>query len=136
MNLRAHNHEQRLIEAFQPSGGLIAGDAMALRLRSRCEQPVSMLARRIVGREVVHIAAGGDIQLPLFQFDPADLSVRVTVRRVIAVLAPVFDDKEIASWFAEPNRWLQGERPADAVLADAPAVLRAARADCFVACGG
>ena len=70
--------------------------------------------------------------LPAFQFDPMDMAVRCGVRDVIDTLVPLFDDWELASWFARPSEWLDGRRPADAVVRDPAAVLSAARTDRFV----
>ena len=73
--------------------------------------------------------------LPLFQFDLQSSSLRPPIERVIAELTGVFDDFELAIWFAQPNSWLDGAMPVHVLGRDVPAVLGAARADRFVATG-
>ena len=124
-----------LRRAFRPSGGIIAGDALAALMRDRTDQPLSLLARWIVNRDVVSFEAHGQTWLPLFQFDFSAMEVSPAARQVIGELRPVFDDWELTEWFASPNTWLGGASPADALASDARAVVDAARADRFVAAG-
>lgn len=124
-----------LQSAFRRSGGLATSDQMALFLRSRCDQPVSLLARWIVRREVASFVWRSQTLLPMFQFDLEHCSVRAGIPETIAELANAFDDAEIIAWFAEPNCWLADAAPADLVLADMQVVLDAARADRFIALG-
>ena len=51
------------------------------------------------------------------------------------MLRSVFDEWELAEWFACPNSWLGGQTPASQVVLDEQAVVEAARADRFVAAG-
>ncbi len=124
-----------LQRAFQRSGGLASGDELALFLRSHCDQPVSMLARWIVRREVLSVVWRSQTLVPMFQFELIRCSVRAGVPETIAELTAAFDDVEIITWFAKPNCWLADAAPADVVQADMPAVLHAARADRFIALG-
>ena len=94
-----------------------------------------MLARWIVGREVLSFVWRSQTLIPLFQFDPQRGCVRPGMRETIAELSAAFDDLETALWFAQPNAWLTGSAPADVFAHDTPAVLEAARADRFVAMG-
>lgn len=121
--------------AFSASGGLVTGDALAALLRSRWDQPTSTLARWIVGRHVLAFEPDGQYWLPMFQFEPGMLRRRQAVQGVVAELRDVFDDWELAQWFAEPNTWLAGRSPADLLASDAPSVRRAARADRYIAKG-
>lgn len=121
--------------AFRSTGGVITGDALTGVLRRRSDQPLSLLARWIVNRDVVSFEAHGQTWLPMFQFDPATLSVVRSVKQVIGELRDVFDDWELTEWFASPNSWLDGVTPANALASDADAVVQAARADRFVAAG-
>lgn len=118
-----------MLEGFRGSGGLVAGDVLALMLRPHCDQPISSLARRIVRRELVHVPWHSQILVPLFQFDRPDMSLRHGVLQIIETLAPAFDDWDIASWFAEPSAPLGGHRPADVIARDPIAVMHAARVD-------
>jgi hypothetical protein len=120
---------------FRSTGGLLGGDELATLLRETSGQPVSVLARWIVAREAVSFEWHGQTLLPLFQFERFNLSLRSGVSRVVRELADVFDNWEMALWFAQPNAWLGDSAPADLVGIDARAVFDAARADRFVAVG-
>jgi hypothetical protein len=120
--------------AFAGQGGWVSGDEMARRLRCLRNQPISVLARWIVKREIVNIARHSRILIPVFQFSSHELQVRPVVRAVLAEFEGVFDDWEIAAWFAAPNVWLHEQRPLDLAARDDAAVIDAARADRFVAC--
>lgn len=98
-------------------------------LRFRSDQPISLLARWIVSRQVVTFAWHSDVLLPLFQFDFGRSGLRDGLRQVLVELSTTKSELDIAHWFARPNAWLTGSKPADAISTDANAVLRAARAD-------
>ena len=122
-------------DAFEQQGGLALGDEVAGLMRSRCEQPVSMLARWIVARRVVSFSWRSQTLLPLFQFDRIDMSLHAATCDVVAELVPVFDDWDLASWFAHPNSWLGGASPVDTIARDPASTVQAARADRFIAHG-
>jgi hypothetical protein len=121
--------------AFRPGGGLVGGDELARLLRSRFWQPISVLARWIVGREVVSFEWQSNTMLPLFQFDLSTMTVRPRVADVLREITDVFDDWEVALWFAQPNAWLDDHAPVAVLELDSQAVLDAARADRFIARG-
>ncbi len=73
--------------------------------------------------------------LPLFQFDLPSARLRAPVAAAVRELSDVFDDWDLAHWFAQPNVWLGNAAPATLVDAHAGAVLAAARADRFIARG-
>ena len=121
--------------AFRPHGGFAGSDDVMRRLRPLSDQPLSMLARWIVSRTVLSVSWRDQSLLPMFQFELADMSVKPACARVVEELKDVFDDWELALWFAAPNVWLDHAAPV-ALLADEEfAVLQAARADRFVARG-
>lgn len=118
------------------SGRLLAADDVVTRMRDRgCEQPLSRLARWIVGRDVVSVEWHGHTWLPLFQFEPARMSLRAGVSAVVHELAGAFDEREIMEWFTTPNSCLRDMAPSDLVSIRPVLVLNAARLDRFIACG-
>ena len=123
-----------LQRAHRVTGGIVSGESLSLSLREHVQQPISLLARWIVNREVVSLNWRGDMWLPVFQFDSVGM-VRPGVRQIITELSDAFDDWELAEWFAMPNCWLQGASPASTVSIDVHGVLQAARTDRFVALG-
>lgn len=124
-------------EAFRIHGGLSAGDELAQRLLRECgcSQPTSLLARRIVDREVISFQWQGTHWLPMAQFVRTLPHVKSSVQLALDELRHVFDDTELAIWFAEPNDWLDGARPIEVVDCTCAALHRAARADRYIAAG-
>jgi len=122
-------------QAFRASGGIAGGDELASRLRRRSEQPISMLARWIVERRAVSFPWRSQTLLPLFQFDLSTMTLRPAVVETVCELKDVFDDWDLALWFARPNAWLSDSAPVNLIEVDTAAVLNAARADRFIAQG-
>jgi hypothetical protein len=120
--------------AFSPRGGLLHSEECQRRLRQQTDQPVSRLARAIVSRALLSLSWDGDTWIPAFQFAEDGLSVRPCCAQVFEELGPLFDDWELAWWFAVPNAWLGGAAPVDR-LDDPALLLHAARADRFIARG-
>ncbi|MCX2864952.1 hypothetical protein OOZ63_24275 [Paucibacter sp. PLA-PC-4] len=125
----------RLQNLFHDTGGLVSTDELLALLRERYQQPISVLARWIVDRQVVSFEARGERWLPLFQFETGSLVVRLGVEQSIRELHDVVDEGELAEWFATSNTWLRDASPASMVSIDPAAVIDAARADRFVATG-
>jgi hypothetical protein len=124
-------------EAYRSHGGLAAGDELAQRLLREygCSRPTSLLARRIVERQVISFQWQGTHWPPLAQFVRAGPHVKSSVQAALDELRHVFDETELAIWFAEPNDWLDGARPIEVVDCTCAALHRAARADRYIAAG-
>ncbi len=120
--------------AFSPVGGLLHSEECQRRLRQQTDQPVSRLARAIVARSVLSLSWEGDTWIPAFQFGEDGLTVRPCCAKIFEELEPIFDDWELAWWFAIPNAWLGGDAPVNR-LDDTELLLQAARADRFIARG-
>ena len=124
-----------LAQAYGSCGGVAGCDEMVGLLRSRFDQPISVLARWIVGRAVVSFEWRATTLLPLFQFNFADMSIRPQASDVLRELRDVFDDQDLALWFAQPNAWLDERSPVDVLQTDSRTVLQAARTDRYIARG-
>jgi hypothetical protein len=124
-----------LPEAFRSSGGVMSTDVLTMLLRERCDQPISLLARWLVNRDVISFKRNGQTLLPAFQFDGQIAAVRPCVLGVLAELRGLLNDDEIAEWFAQPNSRLFGDSPVTLIDKDSAAVLDAARMDRFLAMG-
>jgi len=125
----------RMAAAFAPHGGLPGADEVLRRLRRHAPLTLSTFARALAGRDVLSLSRGPELLVPMFQFDPADMSPRPGVVAVLGELRTVFDDWALAAWFATPNDWLFEAAPVDLVALRPADVLRAARADRCVAQG-
>jgi hypothetical protein len=124
-----------MLNAYRPSGGLARAPEVAAICKSRGETAVSVLADWIVKRKAVSFEWQSRIWLPLFQFNHVDMTLQPGLGDTLSELVEVYDDWEIANWFALPNPWLADCTPADTLVAAAPEVLNAARAERFVAAG-
>jgi hypothetical protein len=120
--------------AYDVHGGIASGDQVATLLGRHCDQPISLVARWIVKRQIVNIAWRSHILIPRFQFGAVDMKILPVVSSVIAELEGVLDDWNIALWFTQPNIGLGQRRPIDLLAIDEAAVTAAARADRYVAC--
>ena len=116
-----------LQRAYRPSGGLAHGDELATRLHVDGAGGYARLARWIVGRQVFSFAWHEHFWLPMFQFEPRELTPRPGLHHVLAELADVMDGQALADWFALPNDLLHGHSPAEMWGSHGPAVQHAAR---------
>ena len=121
--------------AFLPHGGFVGGDDVTHHLRRHQDQPLSTLERWLVSRKVLNVWWRDRTLMPLFQFDLENMAIRPTCARVVDELKAVFDDWELALWFATPNTWLDCAAPIALLASDDGAVLQAARADRFISRG-
>jgi hypothetical protein len=121
--------------AFARNGGCVTGNVLARQLRHRTGQPFSMVEGWITERTIVSFAWNSQVLVPRFQFQPADMSPCTGTTEVVRELVDVFDDWELALWFAQPNAWLENAAPVDVIGHDQAAVHRAARADRYIARG-
>jgi hypothetical protein len=120
--------DECLERGFLASGGVATAEEVSLLLRRHCEQPLSQLARWIVGRSVIHFERNGQMLLPLFQFNVDDMSILPAVHSTLAHLDPSLDANETARWFVTPNAALDGDQPVRRMASDAESVIAAARA--------
>ena len=129
---RGHN---AMLAAFQRSGGMARGDDLGRLLDYLNRGDFVSLARSIASGAVFGFAWREVFWIPMFQFELRDLSINTAPQAVVAELAGSYTGWSLASWFSEPNSWLQDSRPVDLLKTDLPAVLGAARADRFVVNG-
>jgi hypothetical protein len=122
-----------VMETFVQYAGVRRDHEVEEMLRPHTNQTLSVLARWIVQRRIVSFERAAQRWIPLFQFDLASMTVRADVAAVIAELANVLDDEELAEWFAQPSALLRGQAPIQ--VAGSGDLLDAARAERFLIAG-
>lgn len=125
----------RMRVGYARRGGLLwAADVVRL-LCDQHGQPVSVLAKWIGRREIVHVPWQSDLLIPMFQFRSVSGELRPVVRHVTSELDGARDERGIAQWFVENSAVLGGLRPLDLIGIDDPRVVDAARQERFIARG-
>ncbi|WP_367849319.1 hypothetical protein [Rhodoferax sp. WC2427] len=124
-----------LLDSFRPSGGLARTHEVLELFMRRGGPDLATVARWMARREVLCLDWHAQGWMPVFQFDMVEMAPLPQLAPVLAELNPVYTPWEMAAWFAQPNLWLGGERPAEVLVSNPAGVLDAARADRFVALG-
>jgi hypothetical protein len=122
-----------LLNAYRASGGLASAEELLVPSRERSGPDVSTLARWIVARQVISFGWQARTWLPMFQFEPGDMTPRRDLAPVIAELSAVYDECQLVTWFVASNESLDGRSPVQVFTTCAAEVERAARIDRFVA---
>ena len=118
-----------MLKAYRHSGGLWRAPDVAARCKPHSGTDVDTLAGWVRHRQVVSFEWLSRIWLPVFHFQRADMGRQLGLAEVLSELTDVYDNWQVANWFALPNHWLANTTPADR-LSSAPAeVLTAARAE-------
>jgi hypothetical protein len=115
-----------LMTGFDELGGVASSDEVVGLMRPHWRQPISMLARWIVTRQLVTFTWKTQLLMPLFQFERPRMAPLEGVVDVVRTLTGVLDDEGIALWFVQPNANLEDARPLDVVVANPIAVFVAA----------
>ena len=140
----AHRHAQELQQddqfaamrnALRYSGGLARVHEVAAHIKKHRGDDVSPLAGWLLHRQILSFEWRSKLWIPMFQFNPAGMTLRAGLGAVLSELTAICDNWEIATWFAEPNAWLADCAPADVLAAAPTQVHHAARAERFVQAG-
>lgn len=118
-----------LCASCRDSGGIVGGDDLARLLEDRRIGDCANLGRCIASGEVFGFERRGCTWIPMFQFEPLDLSTRSVLVPVVWAFGRVLDGWALALWFTRPNDLLNKLRPVDVLDSNRFGVLNAARAD-------
>ncbi len=124
-----------MLAAYRATGGIARTDDLARMLNEHRRAGLDGLAGLIADGTVFGFEWRSEFWLPMFQFEPRDLSVKPAPRQVVEELTDEFDGWALAVWFAQPNSWLHDRRPVDLLDSQLGQVLEAARTDRFIAAG-
>lgn len=117
-----------LLEAFRATGGTAPGEVLGRLLEDHCAGSAVSLAKLVHTGQVFGLEWRNSLWIPMFQFDPDDLSLRASAQQVRALLPQLWSGWCLAAWFARANRLLGGASPVDRLDADLSAVIDAAMA--------
>ena len=121
-----------LLDACRPSGGLARHGEVAGRAARRRPDSAAWLDDCLRRRALIAFDWHAGPWLPLFQFEPSDMSLREAVRPALAQLGHVMDGWELAAWFVRPQCVLQHRAPMDLLDTQPALVMAAARQAHFV----
>lgn len=121
--------------AYRRLGGLARAHELSRVWAADDPQMQGRLEALIDGGQVFAFHWHDSLWLPRFQLDRQAHATAVPARQVLDEFGGAWDGWELASWFVEPNPWLDDVAPADCLDNALPRVLEAARADRFVRLG-
>jgi len=116
-----------LLEAFRATGGAAPGEIVGRLLDEHQVGQAVSLAKLIDTGQAFGFEWRASLWIPMFQFEAADLSLKLSAQQVRAELPSLWSGWTVASWFATALAQLGGRCPADLLDADLDAVMRAAR---------
>ncbi|MCK9687111.1 hypothetical protein [Scleromatobacter humisilvae] len=115
-----------LIAGYGAHGGLASTDELVGLMRPHWRQPISILAKWIVGRKVVSFMSRTQFVLPVFQFARPQMTPNEAVGDCSIALADLLGVEAFAAWFVRPCEWLGRRMPVDLLANDPGAVVDAA----------
>lgn len=130
---RADNEFVQMLDGFRRSGGLARLQEVTERCERRGGPDIASLSTNLARKQVICFEWQAEAWLPLFQFNPIDMTLRAQMLPVVSELSCIYGPWDLAFWFSQPNPWLADRAPADALISDLATVLQAARADRFIA---
>lgn len=116
-----------LLDAYRDSGGLAPAQEVAALFRHHSACGNETLTRMIANAGVICFGWQSTLWLPLFQFNPVDMTRLAGLSEVLTELPTNLGPWQVANWFAQPNVWLEGATPTHMLGIDLVAVLNAAR---------
>jgi hypothetical protein len=102
-----------LLAAFRATGGTAPAEIVDRLLQARPTGRAVSLAQLIDTGEAFGFEWRRTVWIPMFQFNPDDLSVKADAQDVRAALPSQWSGWSLASWFAAPNARLDGRNPVD-----------------------
>ncbi len=115
-----------LMAGYGAHGGLASTDEVVGLMRPHWRQPISVLAKWIIGRKVVSFMSCTQFLLPLFQFARPRMTPNEAVGDCSIELGDLMGVEAFAAWFVRPCEWLGRRMPVDLLSNDPDAVVDAA----------
>lgn len=118
-----------MLEIYRSSGGMLRAENLSRLLKTHGAEGASNLTGLLASRAVYGFHWQESMWVPMFQFDPRNLSVNRLPSQVREALGPDFEDWSLASWFARRNPKLGNQRPVELLESDFSELMQAARED-------
>ena len=115
-----------LMAGYGAHGGLASTDELVGLMRPHWRQPISTLAKWIIGRKVVSFMSRTQFVLPVFQFARPRMTPNEAVCDCSIELGDFMGVEAFAAWFVRPCEWLGQRMPVDLLLKNPAAVVDAA----------
>ncbi len=115
-----------LIDGYGAHGGLASTDELIDLMRPHWRQPISILAKWMIGRKVVNFMSRTQFVLPIFQFARPRMTPNEAVCDCSVELGDFMGVEAFAAWFVRPCGWLGQRMPVDLLSSDPYAVVDAA----------
>jgi hypothetical protein len=115
-----------LVAGYGAHGGLASTEEVVGLMRPHWRQPISILAKWIIGRKVVSFMSRTQFVLPVFQFARPRMTPNDAVGDCSIELGDVMGVEAFAAWFVRPCEWLGRRMPVDLLSNDPDAVVDAA----------
>ena len=131
--LRTPGGFDALCAAYQGFGGIARADDLARLMEDQRHAYFVSLEKLVALGVVFGFEWQQAFWVPMFQFEPRDLSVKRAPRQVLAELSSGFDGWKLATWLVRPCPTLNACPPIERLDADVPGVLSAIRADRSIA---
>jgi hypothetical protein len=124
-----------LLDKYRATGGIASVTELCQKQCDGVGGDINALAKLILIGDIFSFEWQGNFWIPLFQFNPKELTSRQCVRQVLGELTQAFDGWTLAVWFIQTNAWLKNRRPIDLLENGLSSVMHAAKADRYVALG-
>ncbi len=115
-----------LIAGYAAHGGLASTDEVVGLMRPYWRQPISILAKWIIGGKVVSFMSRTQFVLPVFQFARPRMTPNEAVGDCSLELGDLLGVEAFAAWFVRPCEWLGRRMPVDLLSMNPDAVVDAA----------
>ena len=115
-----------LIAGCGAHGGLASTDEVVGLMRPHWRQPISILAKWIIGHKVASFMSRTQFVLPVFQFARPRMTPHDAVGDCSTELGDLMGVEAFAAWFVRPCEWLGQRMPVDLLSNDPDAVIDAA----------
>jgi hypothetical protein len=120
-----------LLDAYRPYGGLSRMQGLLAGGRVRCDGQDRLVKDLVDSGELIAFSWHDAVWMPMFQFDMLGLGVEPKPHAIVTTFGFGYDGWAVASWFVQPNPWLESQFPIECLGSRLSDVMYAARSHHF-----